>query len=62
MQELALNRKAAPLAFPNPQARMQHMTIETSKIHDGIFVKYGLRVQYLNQAFEHFGFKSDSEI
>ena len=40
---------------------MQQQTVENTKIQDGIFVKYGVRVQYLMQANDRFGFSEDED-
>lgn len=59
--EFLLNLRLSKINYPNPAQKMQQQTVENTKIQDGIFVKYGVRVQYLMQANDRFGFSEDED-
>lgn len=48
--------------FPNPNMLAMVKTIEGTKIHDMIMIKYGIKAHYLASAIEHYDLKDDEDI
>jgi hypothetical protein len=49
-----LQVKLATMAAPNPQIANQQAMIERTKLLDSVYLKYGLKLNYLQYALDHY--------
>ena len=60
--ELALNQKLQKMESQSPGKNLEVKTIESTRIHDSIFVKYGLKIQQMVWANEQYRFNLDDDV
>ncbi len=60
--ELALNQKLQKMESQSPGKNLELKTIESTRIHDSIFIKYGLKIQQMVWANEQFSFNLDDDV
>lgn len=60
--EQALQLRLKRMEIQSPGKNMEFRTVESTRIHDTIFVKYGLKIQHMACAVDLYKFSEDEDI